>query len=128
MRMLTYKDCQRREKSVAYVATHAFEISMCNPELMEVRYAKHHLGKLWVDNAHRYKTSWAVYDGTHQTQAVCLWIGLDEFHHVSIRHPLRDDAEILGVLRHGNSQQGQDIWMRQAFPDKDFPTKLLGGK
>ena len=95
---------------------------------MKVHYAKHYLGKLWIDKTHKYKTSRAVYDGTHQTQAVGLRIGLDEFHDVSIRHPLRDDAEILGVLRHGNSQQRQDIRMRQTFPDKDFPTKLLGGK
>lgn len=110
------------------VATHAFEVSMRDPELMKVRYAKRHIGKLRVVKAHKYKKSREVYCGTHQTQAIGLWIGLDKFHHVSIRHPLRDDAEVLGALRYGNSQQRQDVWMRQAFPDEDFPTKLLDGK
>ena len=38
MRMLAYKDCQRYRGYVTNIATHAFEISMCDPELMEVRY------------------------------------------------------------------------------------------
>ena len=125
MRMLAYEDRQQCKESVVNVATHTFEVSMCDPKLMKVRHAKCHLGKLWVVEAHRYKTSREVYSGAHQTQAVGLWIGLDELRNVSIGHPLRDDAEILTALQRRNSQQRQDILMRQAFPDKDFPTKLL---
>ena len=68
MRMLAYKDRQRYKESVVNVATHAFEIPVCDPELVKVRYAKRHLGKLWVVKVHKYKTSREVYDGsTYQT-------------------------------------------------------------
>ena len=95
---------------------------------MKVCYAKRHFGKLWVVKARKYKTPRKVYGGTHQTYTIGLWIGLDVFRHVSIGHPLGDDAEILGFLRPGYSQQRQDIWVRQALPDKDFPAELLGGR
>ena len=85
MRMLAYEDCQQCKESVVNVATHAFEVPICDPELMKVRYAKRHLGKLWVVEAHKYKISREVHGGIHQTRVVGLWIGLDEqrFHRAS---------------------------------------------
>ena len=56
MRMLAYKDCQQPKESVVNETTYAFEISMCDPEVMKIRYARRHLGKLWVVEAHEYKT------------------------------------------------------------------------
>ena len=64
----------------------------------------------------------------HQAHAVCLRIGLYVVGHVSVGHPLRYDAEIsLRASAYRNTQQRQDVWVRQAFPDKNFSTKLLGG-
>ena len=62
MRILAYEDCQRCKESVVNVATHAFEVSMCDPELMKVRYAKRRFGKLRVVEAHKYITGSVLWD------------------------------------------------------------------
>ena len=99
---------------------------MHNPELVEVRYTRRHLGKLCVVELEQKTSKQEIYGRrTHKAQTVGLWIRPDVFHHVSVGHPLRDDAEILGILRNGNPQQRQDIWMRQAFPNENLSTKAL---
>ena len=48
------------------VATHAFEISVYDSELMKVlRHAERHFDKLWVVKAHKYRVPRKVYGGTH---------------------------------------------------------------
>ena len=99
---------------------------MRNPNFMKVRHARRHLGKLWVVKVHKDITPRGMCGWTDQMETVGLWIGPYVFHHISVWHPLRDDAEILGIPRNGNPQQRQDIRMRQAFPNENLSTKSLG--
>ena len=72
-----------------------------------------------------HKISRGMCSETYKAQPVGRRIGLDVLHHVPVRHPLRYDSEMSRVLRHGDPQQRQDVGMSQAFPDENFPTKLL---
>jgi hypothetical protein len=89
-------------KTVQTVGSHSFEISVRNPKFVKVDDTRYGLGKLrsWSSE---HRVSQEIDDGTHQMQTVGLRIGADVFHHVSVGHPLRDDTEMSGVFRHGNS-------------------------
>jgi hypothetical protein len=95
-----------------------------NPKFVKVDDTRCGLGKLrsWSSE---HRVLQGMDDGTYQTHTVGLWIGADVFHHVPVGHPLRDDTEVSGVLRHGNSQQRQDVRVGQPFPDENFSTKSL---
>ena len=112
-------------KTVQTVGSHSFEISVRNPKFVKVDNTRCGLGKLrsWSSEL---RVLQGMNNVTHQMQTVGLWIGADIFHHVPVGHPLRDDTKMSGILRHGNSQQRQDVRVGQPFPDENFSTKSLG--
>ena len=47
------------------IMTHPFEITVCNPEVVEVHYAGGHLGKLWIVEWHKHQFLWGMCGRTH---------------------------------------------------------------
>ena len=96
---------------------------MNDSEVVEVCRAGHDLRELKVikDKAGTYENSKCA----HQSQTVRLWIGPGVFHHVPVLHPVGDNTEALGICGDGNSQQRQDVGVRQALPTYNLPAKPL---
>ena len=73
------------------VATHTFEISVCDSELMKVRHAERHFGKLWVVKAHKYRVRGKCTVGlTKHYRLVC---GFDLMY--SVTFPLGIPSEMM---------------------------------
>ena len=64
--------------------TYPFEISMDDPELMEVGHSGHDIRKLKVIE----EMSLGGSKQAHQLQTICLWVVSCVLHHVPVRHPL----------------------------------------
>ena len=98
IRMLAYKDCQRRKEATQNTVAHPFDISMCDPEVVKVCYARCRLGKLcdmlsWATNENKPYGECAV----GLTKRSRLASGLDLMY--SIKSPLGIHSDMMRKRR-----------------------------
>ena len=68
---------------------------MSDTEFVEVGHTGRNVRKLKViDEQRKLKGD---YKQAHQSQTVCLWVGLCILYHVPVGHPLGDDTKTTGV-------------------------------
>ena len=60
---------------------------------------------------------------TYQSKSVCIGVLVDVFPHVPVRDPIRN--ELRGI--ESDTQEGQDVWVRQLFPYDGLLTEGLRG-
>jgi len=59
---------------------------------------------------------------TYKTQSVRVWMTRDVSRQVDIRHPTRDELDGIG----GDTQEGDDVRVRQVFPRDGHLVEGLG--
>ena len=60
-------------------------------------------------------------NGTYKAESVCTGVFLNVFRQVSTRHPCRNNLEWSG----GDTEEGDNIWVFQAFPHHSLPVEGL---
>lgn len=58
---------------------------------------------------------------TYKSKSICIGVLLEIFRQVPARHPLRDKLE----GGYSDAEEGQDVWVCQAFPHHGLVTERL---